>query len=206
MIPKIEAPAKPTPRIATVTAEDNLTVSVTWSAGPRVGKTDALNLSPILLAAKIFRPLREDPDLFKTVHRIAGGAAVAWGNDEAIDLSAIALHNLAEETLTAPDLKKFLKDYGLTETSLAATLEYSRRQIVSFVNDQAPIPRVVCLACRYIAMKHPLAQKNEVKIQPRIATPLSANTASTTALREVRPPLQGWNEARLNYSTVQHAY
>jgi hypothetical protein len=157
-----------------------------------------------MLASKAFRPLRDNPDLFETVHRVAGGTAIAWGDDEAIDLSAIALHNLAEETLTAPDLRQFLQDYGHTETSLAATLDYSRRQIVSFVNDEAPIPRVVSLACRYIALKHPRAQTHELKIQPRIATALSANTASTSAPRVIRTRVL--NEASFTYSSGQHAY
>lgn len=206
MVPKIEAAPKRAPRICTVAVDVHLVLRVTWSAGPRVGKEDVVDLSPILLASKVFRRLREDEELFKTVHRVAGGVAVAWGDNDEIDLSAIAIQNLAEETLTAPDMKKLIADYGMTEGSLAASLGYSRRQIVSFVNDEAPIPRVVSLACRYIALKHPLAQKNELKLQPRLAPALTANTASTSVVNQVRPRVPVYKDARYSYTTVQHAY
>jgi hypothetical protein len=101
---------------------------------------------------KFFRPLRSDPALFATVHPIDYGTAVAWGDDEEIDLSAGAILRLAEETMRAEDLRTFIAAQGLTETSLAAILDYSRRQIVGFINEGRPIPRVVSLACRYIGL------------------------------------------------------
>jgi hypothetical protein len=101
---------------------------------------------------KFFRPLRNDPALFATIHPIDHGTAVAWGDDEEIDLSAGAILRLAEETMRADDLRAFIAAQGLTETSLAAILDYSRRQIVGFINEGRPIPRVLSLACRYIGL------------------------------------------------------
>jgi hypothetical protein len=101
---------------------------------------------------KFFRPLRNDPALFATVHPIDYGTAVAWGDDEEIDLSAGAILRLAEETMRPEDMLAFIASQGLTETSLAAMLDYSRRQIVGFINEGRPIPRVVSLACRYIGL------------------------------------------------------
>jgi hypothetical protein len=127
-------------------------VLVTWSAGPRSGKTEELDLSP----------LRNDPALFATVRPIDHGSAVAWGDDEEMDLSAGAILRLAEETMRPEDMRAFIAAQGLTETSLAAILDYSRRQIVGFINEGRPIPRVVSLACRYIE----LASTARPQVQP----------------------------------------
>jgi hypothetical protein len=142
-------------------------VLVTWGAGPRSGKTEQLDLSPILNSMKFFRPLRNDPALFATVRPVDYGTAVAWGDDEDMDLSAGAILRLAEETMGPEDLRAFIAAQGLTETSLAAILDYSRRQIVGFINEGRPIPRVVALACRYIE----LASTAQAKVERAAAQP-----------------------------------
>jgi hypothetical protein len=173
------------PLVGSVTAKDAFDVEITWAAGSRAGRTEVLDLSPIINAVKFFRPLRNDRSLFETVHSIAFGNAIAWGEDEAVDLSATALQRLAEETMRPDDLRQFISDQGLSETALAAILDYSRRQIVSFVNHERPIPRVVSLACRYIELKNPISQSTpapDVRIVPLIADPLSPNTTSATGV------------------------
>jgi hypothetical protein len=133
-------------------------VGIAWSAGSRAGTTETLDLSPIINAFKFFRPLRTDRAFFATVHPISDGNAIAWGDDENIDLAATALERLAEETMTALDFREFLSQQKLTETALAAILGYSRRQIVSYANGERPIPRVVSLACIALRTRNPVAE------------------------------------------------
>jgi len=170
MLPKTSSAS--TPRIAAIAPTQGLRVLVTWGAGPRSGKTEELNLSPILNSMKFFRPLRKNPDLFATIHTVDYGTAVAWGDDEEIDLSAGALLRLAEETMSPEDMRAFIASHGLTETSLAAILDYSRRQIVGFINEGRRIPRVVSLACRYIEhTSATVSRAPDRELQSRIAVP-----------------------------------
>jgi hypothetical protein len=149
------------PTIDAVAATTGLAINVTWGAGPRAGITEEIDLGPVLEAMKYFRSLREDPALFATVHPILDGIAIAWGDDEDIDLSADAILRLAGEQMTGEDMRAFIERQGLTETALAAMLGYSRRQIVGFLNENRPIPRVVALACRYIEMMNPVSDDHD---------------------------------------------
>jgi hypothetical protein len=142
------------PIVGAVAAKADLIVEVTWKAGSRAGITEILDLAPIVNAGKFFRRLRRDRALLDDVHVIAFGNAIAWGDDDEIDLSATSLERLAEETMRADDLRQFLESQDLTETALAAILDYSRRQIVGFVNGESVIPRTVALACRYIEIRN----------------------------------------------------
>lgn len=48
----------PLPTIAKVTAHDAYRVAVTWGEGRRAGEHSVVDLAPMVLAYKIFRPLR----------------------------------------------------------------------------------------------------------------------------------------------------
>jgi hypothetical protein len=146
------------PRIGSISAAGNLRVNVNWSRGVREGITEVIDLAPIINSIKYFRPLRSDPELFATVHPIVYGAAVAWGEDDDIDLSADAILRLALENMTGDELRAFIQRQDLTETALAAILGYSRRQIVGFVNEGRLIPRVFALACKYLELVNPVEQ------------------------------------------------
>lgn len=164
MAPTDEAPM---PRIGSVSAAGNLRVRVTWTRGVREGVTEEVDLAPIINSQKYFRPLRSNPQLFASVHPIVYGAAIAWGEEDDIDLSADAILRTAIESMTGEDLRAFIKQQDLTETALAAILGYSRRQIVGFINEARPIPRVVSLACRYIELVNPSADSD---VKPQQAT------------------------------------
>jgi hypothetical protein len=47
------------------------------------------------LTYKIYRPLHDNPELFKSVHLTADGTAIAWGD---IDMAATTIERLAEES------------------------------------------------------------------------------------------------------------
>ncbi len=73
-------------------------VAVTWRDGARV----VVDLAPDIFTFKTFAPLRDDPDLFGTVHVVNEGSAVAWGYRDEIDMPATAIERLAEEACRVP--------------------------------------------------------------------------------------------------------
>ena len=124
-----------------------MVVRVTWSAGIRAGRTDVVDLSPMINSLKLYRPLRENRMLFRTLHLIEKGRVLAWGDDDEIDMAADSVEELAEETMSADDFRDFLKIYGLTHNEAAAYLDRSRRQIENYLSGAEPIPRIFVMAC-----------------------------------------------------------
>ncbi len=140
----------PLPTLAGVASSgDPHTVIVSWADGARVGRTDTIDLAPVILTLKTFRPLRDDPDLFNTVKLSPYADAIEWGPDDSIALSAATLERLAEETMTSTDLAAFMGRHALSYDALAAHLGISRRLVAYYLKTLA-IPRTVALACRYL--------------------------------------------------------
>jgi len=137
----------PLPQIARIEVIEHLVLRVTWSAGIRVGRTDVVDLSPMINSLKLYRPLREGRLLFRSAHLIEDGRIIGWGDDEQIDMAADSVEELAEETMTPDDLREFLTAYNLTHAEAAALLDRSRRTIESYLSGSEPIPRVFVLAC-----------------------------------------------------------
>jgi hypothetical protein len=121
-------------------------IGVTWGKGPRDGRTDRVDLSPLIDTFKFYRPLRNDPTLFATVHTINGGSALAWGNADGIDMAADSVMRLAEETMTADDFRHFLERNNLTQEAAALLLGRSPRQLKYYLS-AGVLPRIVSLAC-----------------------------------------------------------
>lgn len=141
---------EPLPTLAHVAAGDGpYTVVVSWAEGARVGRTDAIDLAPIVLTLKAFRPLRDDPTLFATVRLSAYADAIEWGPDDALALSGSTLERLAEETMTSADLAAFMARHELSYDATAAHLGISRRLVAYYLKTLA-IPRTVALACKYL--------------------------------------------------------
>src|SRR3954468_13934146 len=130
------------PRIAAVTALPPSSIQVTWAEGDRKGTTETVDLAPMIYLYKLYTPLRANPALFRTVHTVANGALVAWGGDDAIDMTASAVHELAQEGMTAAEFKAFLARNGLTLDAAAAQLGVSRRLVAYYAKGRT-IPRVV---------------------------------------------------------------
>ena len=137
----------PMPRLGAVSHHNGYEIAVSWQAGPRAGKTDIVDLAPVVLAYKIYRPLRDNPKLFKALHRSPDGAAIVWNDD--IDMAATTVEWLAEETMTPDDFRAWLKRQKLTLDSAAAQLGISRR-LVAYYAKQRQVPRYIALACRYL--------------------------------------------------------
>jgi hypothetical protein len=138
----------PLPLIAAVGPVDaeNRLVRVSWAKGHRRGRTEVVDLSPLIDTHRFYAPLRNNAALFNTVHIVDNGEAVAWG-DDSIDMLADSIERLAAETMSVDDFRAFLARNNLTQESAAVILGRSRRRIASYAN-QGGIPRVVALACR----------------------------------------------------------
>ena len=137
---------EPMPRIASVKAAEGFSVVVEWAAGDRAGLSETVDLGPDILTYALYRPLRDDPARFANIHLVEDGSAVAWGDDDAIDMPATAIERLAMEIMVAEDFARFLKRNRLTFDSAAAQLGVSRR-LVAYYASGRPIPRYIALAC-----------------------------------------------------------
>jgi hypothetical protein len=139
----------PMPRIAEIVARDPFTVAVTWAGGVGKGKTTVVDLAPLVLSRKIFAPLRNDVTLFKTAHLVEDGAAVAWGEDEQIDVAATTIEALANEIMTSAEFAEFLRRHSFSLDAAAAQLGISRR-LAAYYAKGRQIPRYIALACAYL--------------------------------------------------------
>lgn len=141
---------EPLPRIASVATTDlPYTVTVTWETGARAGRTDTIDLAPIILTFKVFRPLRDDTALFATVRLGEWGASIVWPGDADLDIGADSLEEMAEGAMTNAEFAAFLQRHDLTLDAAAARLGLSRRMVAYYAKSH-DIPRVVALACKYL--------------------------------------------------------
>jgi hypothetical protein len=100
---------EPMPNIESVSARAPCSIEVFWRSGRRQGTSSVVDLAPLIFSKKIFAPLRDDDSLFRTVHVVEDGAAIAWGDGSAIDVAATTIESLADETMTPADFAEFLR-------------------------------------------------------------------------------------------------
>lgn len=137
---------RPMPRIASVSVKRNFLVFVEWSAGPRKGTSELVDLSPLIQKFKLYAPLRDNRALFESVCLADDGETLEWADGE-IDMAATSVENLASEQMTGQEFNDFLKRHCLTRQVAAAEFGRSLRAIQSYVKCEEPIPRVIVLAC-----------------------------------------------------------
>jgi hypothetical protein len=136
----------PMPRLGAVRAIDGSSVLVNWLEGARAGRSETVNLLPLIDGFKFYDTLRRNAALFSSAHLIEDGNAIAWGEDERIDMPATSIERLAAEAMTAEDFSAFLLRNRLTHQGAASALGRSRRQIEYYLSTGA-IPRTIALAC-----------------------------------------------------------
>jgi hypothetical protein len=169
----IEHTGIPLPVISSITALPNFHICVVWKSGLRAGRVDDVDLSPIINTLKVYRPLRNDEDLFTQARLIDGGIAIAWDENDLV-ISAEAIEQLAQVTMTPQDFGSFLKRNNLTQEAFAQIFDYSRRQVVNYCT-VGPIPRVVAWACKGYEMERIMSQLAGTKHQyqlPERTSPL----------------------------------
>jgi hypothetical protein len=143
----------PMPLLASVAHHDGMEIAVSWRSGLRAGKADVVDLAPVVMTYRIYRPLRDDIEQFKTAHITSDGTAIAWGTDDRIDMAATTVERLAEETMDSSDFRAWLERHALTYDAAAAQLGISRR-LVAYYASKRRVPRYIALACRYIDSQH----------------------------------------------------
>lgn len=130
------------PLMASVKARDKFKVDVRWASG----RSEVVDLAPDIFTFGTYAMLRDDRGLFETVHVVADGNALGWGDDNIIDMPATAIERMAQEAMTSGDLRAFLEAHRLTRDGLAAQLGISRRLVGYYLTERA-IPRHIALAC-----------------------------------------------------------
>jgi len=135
----------PAARIATLRVAGPAALEVVWADGARTGRTDVVDVTPVIGTYKAYRPLRNNPKLFETARVTDDGYAVAWHGFD-VDMAAETIETVARESMTSAEFAAFLDRNGLTQEAAAALLGRSRRQICYYLNP-GPVPRVVALAC-----------------------------------------------------------
>jgi hypothetical protein len=144
----------PLPKLASVEPANGPTsISVAWALGSRAGISEIIDLAPMIYTFKILRPLRDNPELFRTVRLGDWGASIVWEGHPDLDIGADALEELASEQMSPQDFQAFMKRHGFSYDATAAALGISRR-LVAYYAKERMIPRTVALACKYIDISH----------------------------------------------------
>lgn len=138
----------PLPTIASVAkATGPFDLVIVWASGSRKGQTDVLDAAAQIQTFKVYRPLREDSELFARVAVSDDGTAVVWPGSADLEISADALEELVEQQMTNEAFAAFINRQGWTLDAASAQLGISRR-LVAYYMKEREIPRLVALACR----------------------------------------------------------
>lgn len=132
-------------RFADVRVVGGTRLMVVWADGPRKGRSEEVDVGPVVGSYKAYRDLRDAPERFSTLRLVDDGYAVAWDGVEA-EMTAELVCECAEESMDCDEFAAFLRRNRLTQDAAAALLGRSRRQIANYVK-AGPIPRIVALAC-----------------------------------------------------------
>ena len=142
----------PLPTIAAVQkGNEPYDLVVTWASGLRAGRTDVVDTAPHILTFKVYKQLRDDVELFARVSITQDRTAVVWPGNSDWEISADALEDFAEQTMTSAAFADFIRSKSWTLDAAAAQLGISRRQVAYYAKERS-VPRLVALAC--LALKH----------------------------------------------------
>jgi hypothetical protein len=120
-----------------------MSIRVAWQDGT----TDVVDLSPMILAYKVFRLLHKDPTLFRTVALGYLGGSITWGGDMDIGADTIERLAVAQRPMPPEAFRAFMERHRLTLDAVPTVLGISRRQAAYFAAGNKVIPRTVALAC-----------------------------------------------------------
>ena len=145
-------PKKHLPRLVSVRPTTRFPVlEIRWQGGEQ----HRVDLSGPLSAFKFYTPLRDNPDLFKTVRLGDLGTDIVW--DGGIDMSSDTLRRLADEqtghTISAEGFRKWRERNAHTLDTVARALGLSRRMVAYYEQGEKPIPRFVALATKALELQ-----------------------------------------------------
>lgn len=137
----------PLPRIAAANIVDGRRVRISW----RDGRTNTVDLAPVLMSRRHFIPLRANDELFSTLRVNEDGNALEW--DGGIELSAIWVDRLPAVGMENREFRLIMDELlKLSLEGMALQLDVSRRLIANY-RGGAPIPNSIALATRFLAAK-----------------------------------------------------
>jgi hypothetical protein len=87
----------PMPQIGSVEADSEFWIRVTWLGNVNTSLPTMIDLAPIILKYNFYRPLRDNAELFRTVHILNEGKAIAWGANDELDMPATTIEHLASQ-------------------------------------------------------------------------------------------------------------
>ena len=90
------------------------------------------------------------PEVFAIPRLVDGGSAVAWGDDDMLELAADNLRAHAIEQAGGYShevIYNWMARHGLTLDGAAQALGLSRRMLAYYRGGAKPVPRTVALAC-----------------------------------------------------------
>ena len=131
------------PRIASAEPLDGRKVRVTFDDG----ETKVVDIAPALASRRIYMPLRDDDELFRSFKVNAERNAIEWNGD--LDFSAMWLAELPSAEFSNDEFCDAMERLNMTLDGMAAALEISRRLVAEYRKDK-PIPRHIALATRYL--------------------------------------------------------
>lgn len=148
------------PRIHSVAYHARCEVDVSWSGVTRDGMSEIVDLAPLIFRLKFYAPLRDDESLRRTVHLVNDGTALAWGDNDDIDMAAVSVLRLAEDVMSAADFTAFMKRHGFTFERVAAELGISKR-LAGYYAAGRTVPRPIAMACELVDLKASIDTRSE---------------------------------------------
>ena len=82
------------PRLAALRVAGPSQLELVWAEGARAGRTETIDLAPLLGSYKIYRPLRSNAALFATARLSENGELVAWAGEN-LEMTAEMIEHLA---------------------------------------------------------------------------------------------------------------
>jgi DNA-binding transcriptional regulator YiaG len=135
---------KPLPKIKDAKPLDGRKISVVWESG----EVKIVDLAPALTSRRIYIPLRDDDELFRSFVISEYGDAIEWPNG--IDFSALWIDRLPPAGMANAEFRSIMDRLGLSLDGMAASLDVSRRLVADYRANKR-IPSHIALATRYLA-------------------------------------------------------
>lgn len=137
----------PLPRIRDAQPLDGREVHVVFEDG----RTKKVDLAPALASRRVYIPLRNDDELFRSMWISEHRNAIEWPGG--LDFSALWLSNLPSVDFGNADFREAMDKLDMSLDGMAAQLEIARRLVADYRKDK-PIPRHIALATRYLVEHH----------------------------------------------------
>ena len=116
-------------RIAKIHVVGPSTLEITWAQATRGGRTDVLDLTPLMGSYKVYRLLRGNADLFATAHLVGDGEVVGFdGQPGTFPRMWICPSSIARPTVATLARRTTRRPCGCSPVARCADRVASRQQ------------------------------------------------------------------------------